>query len=99
MVSKKTSPKGKSVRVTFSVPGDVADESLAVVGDFNDWDPRQHSMKLDKKNGVWTKSISFKPGTRLEFRYFADGTSWLNDEAADEYVPNGFLSDNSVVEL
>lgn len=99
MVDKKVSPKGKSVRVTFSLPQDVARKSVAIVGDFNDWNPRQHKMTLDKKNGVWTKSISFKPGTRFEFRYFADGSSWVNDDAADEYVPNGFLSNNCVVEL
>lgn len=99
MVSKQLSPKGHSVRVTFSVPGDAATESVAVVGNFNDWNARRHEMKLDKRNGVWTKSISFKPGTRLEFRYFADGESWLNDETADDYVANGYLSSNCVVEL
>ncbi len=99
MVDKKLSPKGKSVRVTFSIPQDVARESVSVVGNFNEWDARQHEMKLDKKNGVWKKTVSFKPGTRLEFRYFADGTQWVNDEDADAYVPNDFMSSNCVVEL
>jgi 1,4-alpha-glucan branching enzyme len=99
MVNKKISPKGRTVRVTFSVPKEVAEESVAVVGDFNGWNARQHVMTLDKKNGVWKKSITFEPGTRLEFRYFADGTQWLNDDTADEFVPNGYLSQNCVVEL
>ena len=99
MVKKKVSPKGRTVRVTFSVPKESAQESVAVVGNFNDWNIRQHVMTLDKKNGVWTKSISFQPGTRLEFRYIADGEQWLNDETADDFVPSGFLSENCVVEL
>ena len=99
MVDKKVSPKGKSVRVTFKLPADVAQESVAVVGDFNAWDPQKDVMKFNKKTGVWSKSISFKPGETHEFRYFVDGEAWRNDEAADRYVSNPYFCENSVVEV
>ena len=99
MVEKKPSPKGKTVRVTFELPAEVAEDTVAVVGDFNDWDTASDLMKLDSKKGVWKKSISFKPGKIHEFRYFIDGTQWRNDEAADRYVSNPYFCENGVLEL
>lgn len=99
MIEKKTSPKGKSVRVTFSVPADVAVEEIAVVGDFNGWDAAKGSMKLSSKAGAWKKGVSLKPGATYEFRYLVDGKTWRNDEGADAYVPNDFFGENGVVEL
>jgi 1,4-alpha-glucan branching enzyme len=99
MIEKKSSPKGKSVRVVFSLPADSAEKSVHVVGDFNDWDKEKHPMKLDKKKGVWTTSISLKSGSTYQFRYYVDGENWLNDESADRYESNPFFSDNSVVEV
>ena len=99
MLNKKTSPKGKSVRVTFQLPAEVAAESIAIVGDFNDWNPEKHMMSLKSKKGVWSKSISLKPGSSYEFRYFVDGNEWRNDEAADTYVSNPYFCENGVIEL
>ncbi len=99
MVNKKTSPKGKTVRVTFELPAEVAQDSAAVVGDFNEWNPESDLMKFDKKSGVWTKSISLKPGSQHEFRYFVDGAKWRNDEEADGYVSNPYFCENGVLEL
>lgn len=99
MIDKKVSPKGNSVRVTFTLPADAAAEAAAVVGEFNDWDAGKGSMKQDKKTGAWTKGVSLKPGNTYQFRYLVDGRTWRNDEAADAYVPNEFFSENGVVEL
>jgi len=99
MIEKKTSPKGKTVRVTFTVPAAAASEQVAVVGEFNGWDAGKGSMKLDAKSGAWTKGVSLKPGAAYQFRYLVDGKTWRNDEAADAYVPNEFFSENGVVEL
>ncbi|MDX1546775.1 MAG: isoamylase early set domain-containing protein [Rhodothermales bacterium] len=99
MIDKKVSPKGKSVRVTFALPAEVAEANATIVGNFNDWDAAKHPMKFDKKKGVWTKSVSFKPGETVEFRYFVDEQKWLNDEDADRSVATPFFSENSVLEL
>ena len=99
MIAKKTSPKGKSVRVTFELPADIASDSAAVAGTFNEWDVTKHPMKFDEKKGVWTKSISFKPGETVEFRYFIDENEWRNEEEADGYSATPYFSENSVLEL
>jgi 1,4-alpha-glucan branching enzyme len=99
MIDKQASPKGKTVRVTFSLPADAASEAVAVVGEFNGWDAGKGVMRLDRKAGAWTKGVSLKPGTSYQFRYLVDGKSWRNDESADAFVPNEFFSENGVVKL
>ncbi|MCY4234206.1 MAG: isoamylase early set domain-containing protein [Bacteroidetes bacterium] len=99
MILKKPSPKGRSVRVIFEVPIDEAHESVSVVGSFNDWDAAKHPMTRDDRKGVWTKSVSFKPGSKIEFRYFLDGHKWHNEPQADSYAPNPHYSENSVLTL
>jgi 1,4-alpha-glucan branching enzyme len=98
MIDKQATSNGKSVKVTFELPADVAEKSVAVVGDFNEWSESKHKMKLDKKKGVWTKSISLKPGT-YRFRYFVDESQWRNDEQADRYESSPYFSENGVIEL
>ena len=99
MIAKKTSPKGNSVRVTFELPADIAADSAAIAGTFNEWDVTKHPMTLNQKKGVWTKSISFKPGEIVEFRYFLDESEWHNEEEADGYTSTPYFSENSVLEL
>ena len=99
MIEKKVSPKGRSVRVTFALPADKAQQQAAVVGDFNDWNEAANPMQLDEKRGVWTASLSLKPGKAYQFRYRLDGERWENDERADRYESNPYFSDNSVVEV
>lgn len=99
MINKQPTAKGKSVRVTFELPADAASESVAVVGDFNDWSRDQHKMKLDKKNGVWSKTVSLKPGNSYRFRYLVDESEWKNDPQADGSEPTPYASENSVIEL
>ncbi|MEX1054591.1 MAG: isoamylase early set domain-containing protein [Rhodothermales bacterium] len=99
MVDKKVSPKGKTVKVIFELPAEVANEEVAVVGDFNGWDREKDKMKLDSKKGVWTKAISVKRDNTYQFRYYVDGREWRNDEQADGYVPNPYDSQNSVISV
>lgn len=88
-----------TVRVTFELPAEVADDEVAVVGDFNDWNPEEGKMDYVKTRDVWKKGVSLEPGETHEFRYLVDGHEWRNDEAADEYVPNSYFSENSVVKV
>lgn len=99
MIEKKVSPKGKSVRVVFELPAEAAQESVTVVGDFNEWNEEKDVMKFDAKTGVWSKAISLKPGNTYEFRYLVDGQDWRNDEQADGYVPNPYSGQNSLLNV
>ncbi len=99
MIARKVSPKGRSVRVTFQLPAQCVSSAATVVGSFNDWDAARHPMKLDNTNGVWTKTIAFRPGETIQFRYLVDGHRWRNDDEADSYAATPFFSENGVLEL
>ena len=81
--------------VTFEAPAEIQAESLAVVGEFNDWDATAALMK-QRKDGVWAKTLRLEPGTYY-YRFLADGKVWHNDPNADGYQPSGLGEDNSVV--
>jgi len=96
---KKTySPKGRSCKVTFDLPSEVAAKEASLCGEFNGWDPLKHPMKK-KRNGGFSVTVSLKPGQEYRFRYFVDGKRWENDWAADRYAPNKFGDDDSVVSV
>jgi len=68
----KTSKPGRdgTVRVTFAIPADEPGGPVSVVGNFNDWDPFAHPLRLRANR---TRST-------LHFRYLAEGGVWFDDE-------------------
>ncbi len=92
--------KKDTCKVTFKLSKSEAGEATSVnlVGDFNKWDQKIAPMKK-LKDGSFSISIELKKGWHYQFRYLLDGSSWINDGAADRYVPNVFHGENSVVEL
>jgi hypothetical protein len=42
-------------------------------------------------------SVTLKPKKRYQFRYLLNGERWENDWQADEYVPNQFGTEDSVL--
>lgn len=97
MIEKKYTPKRTICKVKFTVPLDWADNEIAVVGDFNDWDV--DANKMQRKNGGWETEIRFLPETESKFRYFIDGKRWSNDDNADGYLPNAFGTEDSVLKV
>lgn len=95
-MKKAYTETGRSCRVTFELPGQVSAETVALCGEFNEWDPTQHPMKR-RKDGSFSLTISLKPGNEYRFRYLLDGERWENDWAADKYVLNEFGTEDSVV--
>lgn len=80
--------------VTFKIEADDADE-VALLIESNDWQP----IAMEQlKSGPFKTRLRLPLHSQIEFRYLIDGHTWENDEAADAYVPNGFGSDNSVVD-
>ncbi len=100
MSLKKQVLKSKPVcKVTFRVSKDVVNGagSVALVGDFNNWDVNACPMgKL--KTGDYTALLELEKGAAYEFRYLIDGSTWVNDPEADRYVANSFGGENSVVD-
>lgn len=97
MIKKVFTPKRTVCKVTFRIPGEWAEETASIVGDFNNWDPE--SDILAKKNGSWETTLRFKPETEYKFRYFLDGSRWANDEEADDYLSNSFGTEDSFLKV
>ncbi len=95
-MKKAYTETGRSCRVTFELPEQVSAETVALCGEFNEWDPNQHPMKR-RRDGSFSLTISLKPGNEYRFRYLLDGERWENDWAADKYAINEFGTEDSVV--
>lgn len=102
MSLKKQFLKSKPVcKVTFTVDPTLVEgaKEVAVLGDFNNWDPSETSMKKGK-DGSFAKTIELEVGHEYQFRYLVDGARWINDTAADKYVYSGVAAEeNSIVAL
>jgi 1,4-alpha-glucan branching enzyme len=96
MAGKSYSKTGKVCRVTFRLPPEVQASTAAVVGDFNGWDPSAHPMKQTAEGGFWV-TVSLDSGTKYRYRFLLDGTRWENERDADEYAPNNFGTQDSVI--
>jgi 1,4-alpha-glucan branching enzyme len=97
MLQKTFTPKRTVCKVTFSIPEEWADEKVQLVGDFNEWD--QTANSLEKNKDKWEVTMRLKPENKYRFRYLLDGVRWENDDAADDYIPNEFGTEDSVVEV
>lgn len=68
-------------------------QSVALVGDFNDWQPTP--MVRDSANGGWTVTVPLAVG-RYQYQFVLDGTRHVTDPAAT-MTSGDFGSPNSVV--
>lgn len=72
--------------------------SVAVVGDFNDWNPERHPLQDENQDGVWTATLKLEPG-RYEYMFILDGQKWVPDPEAYQYVRDGFGNKNAIIEI
>lgn len=88
-------------KVTFRIPKKANNgaKKACICGDFNDWKKNSDKMK-QLKDGSFTTTLDLETGKEYSFRYLLDGKIWVNDWAADKYVPSGMgAEENSVVTL
>jgi 1,4-alpha-glucan branching enzyme len=97
VLAKSLSSDPTHVDVTFTHPVGEATRTVFVVGDFNDWSQDAHPMSVAGDQASCT--IALATGRTYRFRYLVDGERWENDWGADDYVPNSFGADDSVVDL
>jgi 1,4-alpha-glucan branching enzyme len=98
MLKKSYSKTGRVCRVTFKLAADVDVEEVALCGDFNEWNENLNPMR-QLKDGSFSTTVSIEAGRSYRFRYLINGNRWENDWEADEYWPNDFGSDDSVLRL
>lgn len=98
MIRRKPLRGGREMRVTFAVPDDgLNGEVVAVVGDFNDWDP--YATPLRKEGDLRAATVTLPAGRRYVFRYLAEGGQWFNEGDADDFQPNEFGGHDCVLDL
>jgi 1,4-alpha-glucan branching enzyme len=79
-VIKTTKPgRDGTVRVTFALPIGEPGGAVSVVGNFNDWNPYTHPLRR-RANQTRSAAVTVQAGTKLHFRYLAEGGVWFDDE-------------------
>ena len=96
MLRKSYSKTGKICRVTFNYNNPENAETAALAGEFNNWSLQENPMKK-LKNGSFSATLSLPAGNSYPFRYVLEGSTWVNDEEANSYLPNEYGEENSVV--
>ena len=104
MIKKKFIKSRNCYQITFEIPKQELPENLvvetvALVGDFNSWNPTINLMESGKK-GDYKAMLDLEPiDKNLQYRYLANGTYWFNAWNPDGYVANESGSDNCVLRL
>jgi len=70
-------------------------KSVALVGDFNDWDAATTPL-VRSAAGVWSGTVTLAPGRHL-YAFVVDGTRWVADPAAPQALGDDFGTPNSVI--
>ena len=91
---KKPKATEKVKKTEFSLSAPQA-QGVSTAGDFNQWNPSSHPMKMDEE-GIWRISLALNPG-QYEYRFFVDG-EWKNDPHGGPFVKNplGMGTSNSL---
>ncbi len=98
MLKKNYTKSGLSCRVTFKVPAEVEAQTVALLGDFNEWNAESNPL-TQRKDGSYSTTVSLEAGQDYRFRYLLDSERWINDEAVDREVANRFGSRDGVIKI
>jgi 1,4-alpha-glucan branching enzyme len=69
--------------------------SVAVAGDFSDWEPA-FALQDPDGDGVWSARVPVQPGVHA-YMFLVDDTSWQTDPNAGRYQDDGFGNRNAVL--
>lgn len=72
-----------------------ADSAVALVGDFNDWDPRATPLR-PSSDSLWSVVVPLRPG-RYRYTFVVDGTQWRRDPSAPRALEDDFGTPTSVI--
>jgi hypothetical protein len=89
-------PADSLVTVEFVLVRDA--EQVAVVGDFNGWDPSATPMNRDGPGRLWHASAQVGVG-RTEYAFVLDGQTWIPDPNAPLAAATEFGTRNSVLTI
>jgi hypothetical protein len=90
-------PRPKRVFVRFVFQDEDA-RQVALVGDFNGWDPSAQALSPTGTDGTWTATVELTEGAH-EYLFVVDGERFVSDPLADRYRDDGFGNKNALIEL
>jgi serine protease AprX len=90
-------PYGEHGALVFSCHDDEA-STVALVGDFNGWNPARHPLVRDD-DGIWRARVTGLPAGLYAYKYVVDGQRWLDDRANLRRVDDGYGGFNSIVSV
>jgi hypothetical protein len=73
-----------------------ASSRVAVVGDFNDWDPAATPLRPIGDRGTWVVELRLKPG-RYHYTFLIDGRRWERDPREPRAAESDFGAPVSVL--
>jgi len=94
----KTADEGSSVIWMRFVYADANAKSMAIAGDFNNWQPVQMNRMKENNQTIWTITIPL-PHKEIHYMFLKDGKEWLSDPLAPQQQDDGFGHRNSVIPL
>jgi len=101
MIEKRYLKSKPICKVKFSLPKTDIEQAktIAVVGDFNNWDVTANPLRK-QKSGLFTSTVDLEINRSYQFRYILDGKIWINDAEADSFVPsNVSLEQNCLLSI
>jgi len=69
---------------------------VALVGEFNDWDPLATPLVRVGRDGPWVATVALPPGRHI-YSFVLDGSRWMSDPGAPLAPDDAFGAPNSVV--
>ncbi len=100
-ITKKFLKSKPLCKVTFKLDASVVDnaEKVALVGEFNEWNPSVDQMQK-LKDGSFKATLDLETGKEYQFRFLVNNQTWINATEADKFVPAGIGAEkNSVIAL
>jgi hypothetical protein len=83
----------RPVRLRLAAP---TSSRVAVVGDFNDWDPAATPLRRAGDGGPWIVELRLKPG-RYHYTFLIDGRRWARDPNSPPAAESDFGAPVSVL--
>jgi hypothetical protein len=88
-----TTADGRPVYLRLEAP---ASSRVAVVGDFNDWDPAATPLRPTGDDRTWVVELRLKPG-RYHYTFLIDGRRWARDPSEPAAAESDFGAPVSVL--
>lgn len=89
----ETQTGARAVHLRLAAP---TSSRVAVVGDFNDWDPAATPLRPAGDGGTWVVELQLKPG-RYHYTFLIDGRRWARDPSEPPAAESDFGAPVSVL--